>query len=107
MCNETQNQRYEEAWEDFFENVKSPMRRKFLFDEDVYMAFGAYHDFPVEDLRRWYRDAEKSYIPTDLSDFICAKYGVTPADDPLELIDRDIENGDVYENRGHWFENIY
>ncbi len=107
MCNETKNKVYAEAWEDYFNFVNSSVQKKLVFDDEVYIAFGAELDLPVEDLKFWYKDAERAYITSnDPADVVQAIYGFGLSEETIdELIDFEIGEGQLFENMGLWFQH--
>lgn len=104
MCNETENEIYEDKWNDYFDFVNTDVFRNLKYNEDVYIAYGAHNKLPVEDIRKWYTDAEH-YLETSPEAAVARMYDnlILTIDDVEWFVDKAIEDGMLYENRGYWF----
>ena len=106
MCEVDKVQEYTDKWEDYFEFVNTEIYRKLLFEDELYIAFGVHHQFPVENIKSWYKDAEQSFVSKLYPDqYIIHKYGdhAMSSDDIEYFIDQEFQEGTLYESAGYWF----
>ncbi len=104
MCDLTANEIYEQVWEDYFTYVNSGVYSKLMYNDEVYVGYGSHYELPVEDVAFWYGDAEKALIPgLDPDHYIASKYDILSDDDIQYYIDKEVEDGMLFENMGYWY----
>lgn len=105
MCDVDKIEQYGSEWDDYFAYVNTGIIQKLLFEDDLYIGYGAHNGLPVTDIKYWYKDAEAARIPVSLHHYITHKYedhGLNE-DDVDHLIDIEIDAEDLYESNGYWF----
>lgn len=105
MCDVNKLEVYSDRWNDYFDFVNTDIRRWFTFEDELYIAYGSYNNLPIEDVKQWHRDAVEYFIATDPETYINHKYGdhLLSEDDVEYYIDKEIDEGMLYENNGYWF----
>lgn len=106
MCNTEQIAAFEAKWDDYFSFVDTDIQTKLLFEDELYIGYGSHLGLLVEDIKFWYKDAEREHVGY-LDGYISHKYGDSYlSDEDIEhFIDKEIENGDLFESNGYWFTN--
>lgn len=106
MCIVTNWEDYNQEWEDYFAFVNTNIYRKLLLEDELYIAYGFANKLEIEDIRHWYKDAEAACAGCgDPIGYIENKYGDFFLDDGdvQYLIDKETEEGALYEQAGYWF----
>ena len=106
MCDLTGTYEYRDQWEDYFTYVNTSVLQKLQFEDDLYIAYGSHYKLPVEDIKFWYEDAEVYFVTSLYPDgYIAHKYSdhVLTEDDVDYFLDKEIDEGMLFENLGYWF----
>lgn len=105
MCDVDVYREYLDRLEDYLDYVNTDVERHMLWEPDLYAGYGAYNGLKVEEIKNWYRDAEEQFITTgDPDDYIRRQYDHDIIEDAVwDLVDREIDEGRIYECGGYWF----
>lgn len=104
MCDLTELELYGLQWQDYFDYVNTDVRNLFSFEDDLYIGYGSKYNLPIEDVKFWYEDAETYFVSSiDPVEYIENKYQVTDAETIDYFVEKEIDEGMLFESNGYWF----
>ena len=109
MCTIEKLEAYQQEWDDYFTYVNSRVYDKLLYEDAVYIGYGAHLGLPIDDLKYWYKDAERARVPSlDILDYIEARHDVFTVheEDLYHLLEQDVESGALFESNGYWYSEL-
>ena len=91
--------------EDYLEFVNTDVDRLMQWEPELYAAYAAHNDLPVETVKDWYESAEDNFVSVyGVELYLQTKYEVWKDEDIDYLYDKEVHrDGTLYECGNYWF----
>lgn len=91
--------------EDYLEFVNTDVDRLMQWEPELYAAYAAHNNLPVETVKSWYESAEDNFVSVyGVELYLQTKYGVWKDEDIDYFYEKEVHrDGTLYECAGFWF----
>lgn len=105
MCDINKFNEKVSALEDYLEYVNTDIDSLMAWEPDLYAAYAAHNDLPVETIKDWYEEAEDRFVSAwDIDLYIQKKYDVWGEEAIDYYYEKEVHrDGILYECGGYWF----
>lgn len=105
MCDINKYNEKVRALEDYLEYVNTDVDRLMAWEPDLYAAYAAHNNLPVETIKEWYEKAEDMFISVfNINLYLQKKYNIWSVEAIDYYYEKEVHrDGTLYECGGFWF----